>query len=158
MLTISPPQCWANGTVDQEVGATQGPTGFQACQNATYRDMFGAVNQESVANTTNCQLLMTNFLDPTFETNYILASQMYNSSMLSLASWGDCFLFMGGGAGATPDAIDVDDTFWVGNMDLAYAVSNSIISYAEDGNATNMAACGTLPLCGFNSMYPLIAL
>ncbi|CAN8095275.1 unnamed protein product [Discula destructiva] len=147
--------CWVNGTSDQELGVDHAPTGMQACENGTYINMMGVdgVSPISWANVTECQLLMLTFFDPTYDTNYLLASQLWNSSAMDYPTtkYGGCYLFIGGGAGATPEAMALDDTFFIGNMDLAYAVSNAIINFANDGNSSLMSVCGTLPNCGFNN-------
>lgn len=81
-----------------------------------------------------------------------LASQLYNSSALALSTYKDCYLWVLGGANATAELIDVDDTFFVGNMDLVFAMGNAIMNYGiENGIDSNVSVCGTLPSCDFYS-------
>lgn len=108
-----------------------------------------------LANTTNCGLLLTSYLNPTYESNIILASQLYNTTFVPLAIYEDCYLWIGGGSDATTEELDENDTFWIGNMDLIMAISNSIVNFASDGQNTTMAVCGTLPGCQVLGMYQI---
>lgn len=59
----------------------------------------------------------------------------------------DCHLFVAGGENATAEFMDDDDVFYVGNYDLADAVLTLVETYAEMGNISTFAACGTLNEC-----------
>lgn len=112
--------------------------------------MSSATNAGSQANISNCIQLMEDISTGSY---VFLASQLYNNSYLNFASHGDCYLWLLGGADDTPELTDVDDNFFVGNMDLTIALGNSILNYGiEVNDSSTMAVCGTIPNCGYYSM------
>lgn len=103
-------------------------------------------------------MLLEAALNPSTHSFVFLASQLYNNSEVPIAFHEDCYLWLLGGANATAELTDVNDNFFVGDMDLTLAVGNSIINYAHDSDANSqMAVCGTIPNCGFYSMCGLLS-
>lgn len=118
--------------------------------------MSGGTDVGVQANVSNCIQILEDLSSPSY---VFLAAQLYNTSGLAITSYKDCYLWVLGGANATAELTDVDDNFFVGDMDLVFAMGNAISHYGNDhGFNSNMSVCGTLPNCGFYSTfcpYPL---
>lgn len=113
--------------------------------------MSGVSDLGVQANISNCIQLLEDYSSPSY---VFLASQLYNTSGLAIASYKDCYLWVLGGANATTELTDVDDTFFVGDMDLIFAMGNAISHYGDDNSLNgNISVCGTLPSCGFYSKF-----
>ncbi|KAJ4420336.1 hypothetical protein N0V82_004435 [Gnomoniopsis sp. IMI 355080] len=143
--------CFFNIPTDASDTDTSDSDGYayQACGNASYADLSGVSEYGITANISNCIWILEDLANSSF---VFLASQLYNTSALAIASYGDCYLWVLGGANATAELTDVDDTFFVGNMDLVFAMGNSIINYGNDNSVnSNFSVCGTIPNCNFYS-------
>lgn len=78
----------------------------------------------------------------------MLSSQhLYVNISVEVAAYDDCFLFVSGGENATVANLGANDTFILGNYDLALATVTLLGLYAENGNITTFAACGSLNEC-----------
>lgn len=100
-----------------------------------------------VANTTNCILMMELYFSPRLPAMHLVAQKLFQNISVEVASYDDCHLFVSGGTHATAPYMDERDAFFVGNYDFADGVYHLLEKYADSGNISTMAACGTLHNC-----------
>lgn len=146
-------QCFFTVPVDPSDNVTDASDGYgyQACGNSSFADMSDVSDFGVLANVSNCIQILEDLSSPSY---VFLAAQLYNTSGFAIASYKDCYLWVLGGANATAELTDVDDNFFVGDMDLVFAMGNAISHYGNDnGVNSNMSVCGTLPNCGFYSTF-----
>lgn len=104
-----------------------------------------------LANTTNCLMLLETYLSPNISSDFVKATQLYQNTSVPIAMYEDCYLWLAGGKNATTGKLDENDAVFVGNYDLSEAVSGAIETYADFGNVSTMAVCGTLTNCPVNN-------
>lgn len=84
-----------------------------------------------------------------------LAAQLYNTSFVPIAYNEDCYFQVGGGMNAIPELVGLNDTFFVGDMDLLFALGNSVANFVnEHEEEQTIAVCGTIPGCVLQSTFP----